>query len=58
MGMTAPVAYKRYEHRTKEYCRRAREQGNRVYAMVDDKVIRKIKDKTVGQQQPKQHKAE
>lgn len=56
--MTAPVAYKRYEHRTKEYCRRAREQGNRVYAMVDDKVIRKIKDKTVGQQQPKQHKAE
>ncbi|KAL8117579.1 reticulon-like protein B13 [Apium graveolens] len=57
-GMTAPLVYKRYGHVIKEHCWRAREQGNRVYAMVDDKVIRKIKDKTVGHQQTKQHKTE
>lgn len=57
-GMTAPVLYKRYEHRIKEFCWRAREQGNRVYAMFDDKVVRKIKGKTVGNQQTKQHKEE
>lgn len=58
VAMTAPVFYKRYEDKIKEYFWRVREQGNWVYAMVDDKVIRKIKDKRVGHQQTKQHKTE
>ncbi|KAL1809886.1 hypothetical protein ACET3Z_026876 [Daucus carota] len=58
VGMTGPVLYRRYEHIIQEYWWRAREQGNRVYAMVDDKVIRKVKDKTGGLRQNKQHKTE
>lgn len=58
VGMTGPVLYRRYEHIIQEYWWRVREQGNRVYAMVDDKVIRKVKDKTGGLRQNKQHKTE
>ncbi|XP_059639683.1 reticulon-like protein B13 [Cornus florida] len=58
VGMTVPVIYEKYEDKFKDCVERLRMQRARFYRMIDEKVVRKVKNKGVGDQQKKEKKTE
>lgn len=53
VGMTVPPIYMRYEQKIKGYRNRIRVQCERLYDMINERIVKKVKNMAVGQKKGK-----
>ncbi|KAM7507033.1 hypothetical protein LguiA_017486 [Lonicera macranthoides] len=53
VGMTVPPIYMRYEHKIKEYRNRMTVQCERLYDMINERVVKKVKNMVIGEKKEK-----